>query len=158
MFKQDLPLNICSCYLGKQHIDYRCYVQTGSSSEHNEKPLTDSLTSENGGETDLVKENQKIKGKARYSVKDLLKQVCFLYISLQKHVFPSLILWLFMKNQNFSCFLNMTSSPRLPTWWFHFSLRFWFFEVEGASFLSENWVFMLVIVFGLYYYVIYVCR
>ena len=92
MFKQDLPLNICSCYLGKQHIDYRFYVQTGSSSEHNEKPLTDSLMSENGGETDLVKENQKIKGKARYSVKDLLKQVCFLYISLQKHVFPSLIL------------------------------------------------------------------
>ncbi|XP_058940486.2 uncharacterized protein [Pocillopora verrucosa] len=46
----------------------------GSSSEHNEKPLTDSLMSENGGETDLVKENQKVKGKARYSIKDLLKQ------------------------------------------------------------------------------------
>ena len=88
-------LSQCSCYLGQQHIDYRCYVQTGSSSEHNEKPLTNSLTSENGGETDLVKENQKIKGKARYSIKDLLKQVCFLhfYISLQKHVFPSLTLY-----------------------------------------------------------------
>lgn len=37
--------------------------------------MTDSSKSDNGGETDLVQENEKIKGKNRYSIKDLLKQV-----------------------------------------------------------------------------------
>ena len=77
--------------------------------------MTDSLTSENGGETDLVKENQKIKGKARYSIKDLLKQVCFLYISLQKHVFPSLALY------DYSWKIRI--SPVSKTWHLHHSYQ-----------------------------------
>ena len=56
----------------------KCCFQTGSPSEHNGKAVADLSKSENDGETDLAPEKQKTKGKTKYSIADLLKQVWFL--------------------------------------------------------------------------------
>lgn len=108
--------------------------------------------SENGGETDLVKENQKIKGKARYSIKDLLKQVCFLYIFLQKHVFPSLILWLFMKKSEFFLFLKhdiFTTVTNMVVSFFTEVLVFWGWKQLLSSLKVEfscQWLSLVYII------------
>ena len=60
-----------------QKLCIKCCFQTGSPSEHNGKAVADLSKSENDGETDLAPEKQKTKGKTKYSIADLLKQVWF---------------------------------------------------------------------------------